>query len=75
MKAFIQLHVASLYNESRFCRPAETPCWPYSASAGEQAGLRALYCEAQQGSWAKGCLTFTFILGMCRIRRIHCVNK
>lgn len=61
MEAFIQLHVASPWNESR---PAETPCWPCSTSAGKQAGLRAFHCNAQQGSWANGRLTFTFILGM-----------
>lgn len=43
--------------------------------AGLEAGLRGLYCDAQQGSWANGCLTLTFILGMCRTRRIHRVNK
>lgn len=50
MEAFIQLHVASSCNESRICRTAETPCWPCSASAGKQAGLRALHCDAQQCS-------------------------
>lgn len=41
MGAFIHLQGAPLGNERRICRPAETPAWPCSASAGKQAGLRA----------------------------------